>query len=348
MESDTGPPSSADRSAPAGEPPRTTSLGAAPRPRRWTRRVVVGLAGATIIINALAWSHARAFTTFDADATSRVVAPQELSFGGRLSVLAFGARRPRPRNGRTPARPFETHLLRARDGVQLEAWRLPHPAPRAVVVCGHGYGGAKAALLGVADDLHALGLDVVLLDFRGSGGSAGDHTTIGVEEAMDVAAAAALARALVPGRPLLLHGVSMGAVAALRAVAVEGVVADGLILEAPFDRLLTTVEHRFEAMRVPPWPFARLLLFWGGVQRGFDPFAHDAVEYARAVRCPALVLGGGDDPWVRPDELRAVADALGAEASIFEGVRHEPLRERRPEAWRAQVSAFVNATLDGR
>ena len=44
-----------------------------------------------------------------------------------------------------------------------------------------------------------------------------------------------------------------------------GVRADAVVLECPFDRLLTTVEHRFELMGVPAFPLARLLTFWGGV-----------------------------------------------------------------------------------
>ena len=60
----------------------------------------------------------------------------------------------------------------------------------------------------------------------------------------------------------------MGAVACLRAVHALGVQPDAMILECPFDRLLTTVRHRFDAVRVPSWPLAELLVFWGGQQSG--------------------------------------------------------------------------------
>ncbi|NTV65921.1 MAG: hypothetical protein HGA65_20620 [Oscillochloris sp.] len=73
-------------------------------------------------------------------------------------------------------------------------------------------------------------------------------------------------------------------------------------LEAVFDDLLTNTRHRFDALGLPSWPAADLLLFWGGVQLGVNPFEHNPVGYARAVDVPVLLLYGEDDPWVRPPE----------------------------------------------
>lgn len=305
---------------------------------------------ALVAINALAYAHARAFTSFAAPGATRTRSPGELTSGEKVGALLGGVTLPRPENRRTPADvglSFESHALVASDGVRLEAWRVPHPRARAVAVLGHGYGGAKASMLDVGRELHALGLELVLLDFRGSGGSDGDRTSIGVHEARDVEAAATFARASSPRRPLLLHGVSMGTAAALRAVHVLGVHPDAIIVESPFDRLVTTVEHRFELMGVPPWPAGRLLLFWGGAQLGFDAEEHAPVEYARSVVCPTLVVGGEEDPYVRPDELRSVAGALGGRTDLWlvPGVRHESVRAKHPDEWRARVAAFLDQAL---
>ncbi|MBX3468490.1 MAG: alpha/beta fold hydrolase [Planctomycetes bacterium] len=316
------------------------------RRRRRLLALVAALAVGVALVNAAAYAHARAFTTFGPPAAARTAPPQALSLGGRLRVLFTGVSLPRPVNARTPADEglaYETHTVRAADGTRLEVWRVPRAGARAVAVLTHGHGGSKASLLGVARELHALGVEPLLVDLRGAGGSEGDRTSIGVHEALDVEAAVALARALAPGRPLLLHGVSMGAAAALRAVHARGVAPDLLLVEAPFDRLATTVGHRFRAMGLPAWPGARLLLFWGGVQLGFDAVAHAPVEYAASVTCPALVLGGADDPWVRADELRAVAAAMRGptEVVVADGVGHEALLERRPDVWRAAVGRLL-------
>jgi hypothetical protein len=53
----------------------------------------------------------------------------------------------------------------------------------------------------------------------------------------------------------------MGAAAVLRAVARCGVQPDAIIVESVFDNMLNTVRHRFEAMGVPSFPGAQLLVF---------------------------------------------------------------------------------------
>lgn len=104
---------------------------------------------------------------------------------------------------RTPGQlglPYERHGFRSLDGTFLEAWLLPQPKPRAVVALFHGYGANKGDLLREGREFLWMGLEVLLVDFRGSGGSEGDETSIGFHEAQDVRAAVRYARAL-PGRP---------------------------------------------------------------------------------------------------------------------------------------------------
>jgi alpha-beta hydrolase superfamily lysophospholipase len=148
------------------------------------------------------------------------------------------------------------------------------------------------------------------VDFRAAGDSEGWVTTVGWKEARDVAAAMEWARQAYPELPVILYGQSMGAAAVLRAIAAEGVAPAGIVLESPFDRFLTTVGHRYRRMGLPAFPFAHLLLFWGGVQHGFNPFQFQPVRDAEQARAPALVLGGEHDAWARPAEVRRVAAAM--------------------------------------
>src|SRR5262249_1798820 len=96
-----------------------------------------------------------------------------------------------------------------------------------------------------------LGYSTFLVDFRGSGGSGGNVTTIGVSEAEDVASAWEYARKLTPGQPVVLFGQSMGAAAVLRALSLRTAEPAAVVLECPFDRLLSTVENRFTSMGLP-------------------------------------------------------------------------------------------------
>ena len=201
----------------------------------------------------------------------------------------------------------------------------------------------EAELLPEAKALHELGYASLLVDFRGSGGSAGAATTIGVSEADDVAAAFAYARRTWPGLTVVLFGQSMGGTAVLRAVIVHGLEPPAVILACPFDRLVTTVGNRFGSMGLPAFPAAGLLVFWGGVQHGFNGFRHNPVDYAKRVRCPVLLLQGDLDPRVTPAQARAIFANLAGEKyfELLLGVGHENHATSNPEQWKKAVQQFL-------
>ncbi|NJM05462.1 alpha/beta hydrolase, partial [Candidatus Gracilibacteria bacterium] len=267
---------------------------------------------AALAINGLAAVHARAATHFVADAPP-LAALLHAPLPTQLGALFTGVPLPRPQNHSTPADhhlPYATYAIMLANGEHLEAWHVPHPQPRGLVLLFVGYGGVKEGALTPAAKLFEFGFSSLLVDFRGAGGSARSDQTLGIREAEDVIAAWHYAAAQWPGLPLYLYGVSMGGAAILRAVALAGLPAQGLILEAVFDRLTTTTRHRFAAYGLPGTPAAELLLFWGGVQLGVDPFSHNPVEHAAHVSMPVLLLYGERDPWILPPERVALAGAL--------------------------------------
>lgn len=116
-----------------------------------------------------------------------------------------------PVAGGTPGRGAELRL-RTADGVDLCARWHRVADPRAAVVVAHGFsaGQDEAAVARLTGDLVAAGFDVLTYDARGHGRSGG-RSSVGSLERLDVAAAAAEAAA--GRRPVVLVGVSMGAVA---------------------------------------------------------------------------------------------------------------------------------------
>jgi alpha-beta hydrolase superfamily lysophospholipase len=105
--------------------------------------------------------------------------------------------------------------LRTEDGLHLPARWWYAEDPRATVVLVHGFTASKddPALGAVAEQLQSAGYDVISYDARGHGASAG-LSTLGDMERHDVAAAVNTARPR--GRPVVLVGASMGAIAVLR------------------------------------------------------------------------------------------------------------------------------------
>lgn len=310
-----------------------------------TRIVLVMAVIGTLSLNAVAYMQARSMTRY-ATSGPRTARPEKLGLLARLRVILTGVNVPRPRNASTPADvglPFATVPLVSRDGVALEAWHIPSGRRNPIILGFPGYAASKSTLLPSARALHDLGYDTLLVDFYGAGGSSGNETSLGYREAEDVAAALRYAREAHPERKVALYGFSMGAGAILRAVAVEGARPDAIILEATFDDLLSTAKNRFRSMTLPATPFAELLLFWGGVQWGFDPFAHNPADYARTVQCPTLILHGEKDVRATPEQAERVVQATGGRAKLvlYAGVPHMLIVEARPAQWKRDVAEFL-------
>ena len=197
----------------------------------------------------------------------------------------------------------------------------------------------------VTKALHELGYATFLVDFRGSGGSNGSQTSIGFFEADDVAKAFEYTAPLAAGQPVILFGRSMGGAAVLRAISVHHIQPAGVMVEAVFDKMLSTVQNRFRAVGLPSFPAAQLLVFWASIQNDCSGFRHNPVEYAGGVQCPALMLHGTNDPRATLAEGRAVFSQLGGKKwfEAFTGVGHEAYLAAEPEQWKHGVNQFLTS-----
>jgi dipeptidyl aminopeptidase/acylaminoacyl peptidase len=311
----------------------------------WKLSLFLVLTTLFAVLNILAYNHAHAMMHFQ-EGGSRTAVPESLSVWEKAQVLVFGVRIPKPTNQADPGSlglTFETRRFEGADGGTLEAWCIPHSGAQGLALLLHGYASSKASLLPEAKAFHDLGYAVVLLDLRGSGGSDGNETTIGMYEADDVALVVKSLKASHPNQALILYGQSMGSAAILRAVAENGVQAKAVIVECPFDRLISTVENRFAAMGLPSFPCADLLVFWGGVQQGFNGFRHNPVDYARSVHCPVLLMHGASDPRVTTKQAEAIFENLPGEKrfELFPEVGHRPYIAAMPDLWKRTVAQFL-------
>jgi alpha-beta hydrolase superfamily lysophospholipase len=303
----------------------------------------------------LAFVHAWSMTHF-VNGTAGFQRPDRMGRIAKVGAILTGVRISKPRNTVTPASfdlPYTTHRYRGTDGTEYEAWRIPAGGPpwrrlpwlqsRGTVLLFHGYAGCKATVLEEAEVVRRAGYDAFLVDFRGSGGSSGSSTTVGYREADDVAEAVRYVQKTFAPKRTVIYGRSMGAAAALRAVSARNVRPDALVVESPFDRMLSTVDHRFSLVGVPAFPLSRMLVFWGGVQHGYWAFGHNPVEYARAVSCPTLLIRAGRDPFVRQNEAESVfRNFAGAKRMlVFEGAGHQACVDVDRRKWDGTVTDFL-------
>lgn len=298
-------------------------------------------------LNVLAYRHAYAMMHFTSG-SRRTQAPEVLTWEEKVGILLSGVSIPRPKTAASLAdlSPVAQSLqFECGNRIKLGAWYSAAPGESPLVLLFHGYTGEKSGTVPEARLFLEMGLSVLLVDFRGSGESSEDYTTVGYAEAEDVAAAVRYARAKLPHRQIILYGQSMGAAAILRAIHSGGVQPDAIIVEAVFDNMVNTVRNRFRLMRVPSFPGAELLVFWGGLQAGFNGFSHNPVDYARAVKCPTLFLHGGADPRARVEEALRVFEVVTARKRFqeFPGIGHHPPAIRYPDEWKKVVGEFLEA-----
>ena len=288
--------------------------------------------------------HARAMTHFVSNGR-RTGSPESLSVPQKVKVLLTGVTVSKPVNRVTPdtlGLEFETHRFSGGAG-ELEAWFVPSGRPRGLILMFHGYASCKSELLREAAAFHELGYATFLVDLRGSGGSSGFDTSVGVHEANDVARACEYATDKWPETPVIVFGESMGSVAVLRAISVHNLQPRAVVLECPFDRLVSTVGNRFRTMGLPATPFTQLLVFWGGVQQGFNGFAHNPADYAKSVTVPALMLHGSGDTRVTLAQAETIFENLSGrkQFDVFDGVGHESFVARDAIRWKQLVGRFL-------
>ena len=307
------------------------------------------LLAAFVAANAGAFVHAWRFTHFSAEAGTHSPNPEQLTAFQKAGLLLTGIRNPRPQTGAGPDFPFTAVGIASPNG-KLAAWYArPNRLPaRGTVALFHGYASEKSRLLPEARYFRRLGYAVLLVDFYGSGGSNGRTVTVGHHEAADVAAAVGWLRtSALPDaaekQKIVLFGVSMGAVAILRAEAELGVRPAANVLECPYGSMRQTACNRFASMGLPGFPLADLLVFWGGVQNGFWAYGLNAETYASRVKTPTLLLWGTADPRVTRAETDAVFAALAGpkQRHDFAGSGHEPYWWKHPAEWQQQVQGFV-------
>jgi len=130
----------------------------------------------------------------------------------------------------------------------------------------------------------------------------------------------------------------------MKAIETYDIQPDKIILECPFGSMLTTTKKRFEAMGIPSFPFAELMLFYGGMQTGFNAFEHNPTEYAKAIEVPTLLLFGAKDARVTRAEIDEIYEGLAGEKKlvVFENSAHEIYLNDHAQDWNKSIDEFLD------
>ncbi|MDF2186973.1 alpha/beta fold hydrolase [Paraflavitalea sp. CAU 1676] len=310
---------------------------------RILRRVLWTVLILFVLFNALCIFHAYRFTYFYDDAGAAIKKPEQMSGLEKTKVVLFGLQYPKSVNDAHPKLPYEAVSLTTSDTAHLRGWYMPRKQARGTVILFHGHGSSSGRVLEEAYYMHSLGFHTMLIDFRAHGNSDGHVSTIGYYEAADVKAAYDFVRKK-GEQNIVLWGVSLGAATITRAIAVEGVKPEKIILELSYGTLYDAVKGRIRTMGLPERPLAGMLTFWGGAIRDFWAFGLDPQEYAKKIECPVLVQHGAKDSRVTLAETKAIYANIPhgrKKLVIYEQAKHESLCKREPEHWKKEIKDFL-------
>lgn len=303
------------------------------------KRILWAALIAFVALNIIAFIHAYKFTHFSTGAGTRTKDPKELSAFDKAKTLFTGINNPRPENKSLPMRQYFNVTVNST--VDLACWKMDVPNAKGTVILFHGYSGEKSSLLSRADEFMKLGYNTFLVDFMGSGGSAGNSTSIGYIEGEQVKDCFEYFQKN-GEQNIFLFGTSMGAAAILKAMNDYSLKPSGILLECPFGLLYKTVCARFKLMGVPSFPMASMLTFWGGVQNGYWAFSHNPARYATSVTCPTLLLFGEADNRVSREEIDLIYENLKGKKTLktYPNVGHAIFTPENQASWISDVSSF--------
>jgi uncharacterized protein len=290
-------------------------------------------------MNLVAFMHAWTFTHFSGE-VGRTKDPKEISGIEKIRILLTGIDNPKPKIKEFPAGIYQRIFIGEDD--RLACWMIKAPAPKGTIIMFHGYAGEKSSLLGRAKEFLALGYNTFLVDFNGSGESDGEQTSIGFHEAKQVRLCFEFLKES-GEKEILLFGTSMGAAAVLKSLHDFDFSPRALILECPFGSLYETVCARFRIMKLPTFPMAGLLTFWGGVQHGYWAFSHNPTTYAHSVKVPTLILFGEEDNRIGIDETDAIYGNIQAPKTlrVYKNSGHDVFEASNRKQWRKDVEEFL-------
>jgi alpha-beta hydrolase superfamily lysophospholipase len=240
--------------------------------------------------------------------------------------------------------------LTTSDGIRLHAWMQlsPKATSNRWVLLLHGYRSDREVQQTRRRFFVRRGYHTLLLHFRGHGSSEAARISYGFNERKDVKAAIEFIRSLHSGQPVEIgiDGISMGAAAAVYAVAYETIKPDWVILESCYDNIRQALVNRLELHVASPLVpiIARPLEFVGEHVFGLPMEDLNPAKALEKMHCPVLVLAGDSEEVLKAEDVERLYSSIPEPKRLvlFPGAAHEDLLVNDPRRFIESVTNFLS------
>ncbi len=260
-----------------------------------------------------------------------------------FSEKLFGAKVSKRPLSNTPMYAYDTIRLKDGAGFQLEAWYVRAPNAKGTIILLHGHNSNKSGVVSEADYFYTLGYNTFLLDVRSHGNSQGNVCTVGYTESDNIKVAADWVAAQ-GEKNMIFWGTSMGASLILKGIADYHLKPQKVILNAPFGSMHEAVQGFLRHMHMPQTPLSQLMLFWGGLERGYWGFGFKPSDCAKSLEMPVLLQWGRLDDRVTEAETKRIFNNIASKQKkwvLYEKSGHQPFIHSEMELCKETLKAFL-------
>ncbi len=282
-----------------------------------------------------------------------------LAFIGILGVSAYvGWSLIHPERRSLPK--FSSNIVIEYDDVQfkditksitLKGWYFKAKGSDKTIIMAHGYTNNRLQFnektLDMISGLQSNGFSVLTFDFRNSGISGGDKTTIGIKEKDDLLGAIKYVKST-GGKHIVLMGFSMGASTAIHTAA-ESPDVEAVIADAPFADLDTYLRENLSVWSsLPKFPFNNTILLIVKFMANLDPNQMIPKNDIEGVAPrPVMLIHGKDDdatPIRNSEEIYNAYTKINKENITFwkvDGAKHLGSYEKDTKEYMKNIYEFL-------
>jgi fermentation-respiration switch protein FrsA (DUF1100 family) len=217
---------------------------------------------------------------------------------------------------------FEEVTVQTVDGVAITGWFLPAKEARLALLYCHGNAGDIRDWYQAALPFIAGGISVLMWDYRGYGRSEGQPSEEGLYLDGEAVWSWLQDRARHETLPAALVGKSLGSAVAIHLAAHDS--PQALVLDSAFTSMREIV-HRMA----------------GGVPLGVIPSLFESLEKTPGIKCPTLVIHGGQDSLVPVSQGEQLYNALKCPKALYVIAAAEHNDISSYPAYQVQVQKFL-------